>query len=376
MRRALSDNKYHVFIIPQTFGFSSPDQRERLIKRLHDRINSVQWQDIVEDVCERVISHCRAGEPEVAIDSASIVYKQPEYLLYPFIPKNQPSIIVGKKGSCKSTLAALMAVCVVAGWHDNPFGFENISKDKKNVLWLDWETDQEGFEYDIKRLCEGNGLVVTKNIFYQHCRGPISNLAELLKAKCTRLNIALVVVDSIAPASGGEIKEAGAAIDFHNTLRYLNCTSLSLGHPTKSEQKETSVTGAGQFEDLARNIWEATWDQEVGEDVGHQALWHRKNYKTGYLKPRGLQFAFTDEVIVITQEDPKQTPKFLEKMSDSVKIMEYLKSGAKPLQAIVEVLDKKPNHISVLLNRLKKSGKIIRLETGQWGLLKYPDISS
>ncbi len=375
VKRPLENGKSAVLLVPQSFGFCSSTARKDLIKSMADRVNGLAWLDIVEDVCDRVLTHVRAGEPEHLIDSSKIIIKQPEYLLYPFLPRNQPSIIVGKKGSAKTTLVENMAICVASGWYNNLW-FKGVSKYKHNVLWLDWETDQEGFEYDIKRLCDAAGVCIVDNIIYQHCVGALSEQIERIKLKKLKHNCVLTIVDSIAPASGGDIKEAKSAIALYQSLRYLGDTYLLIGHPTKAAddtgQRSSSVTGAGQFEDLARNIWEATWDQEEDENFGHQALWHRKNFKTGYLKPIGFQIVFCDDSIIITSENPRDIPKFMEKMSDPVKILEYLKIGAKTHKDISEMLGKKGNSVSVRLNELEKSGKIIHLPTGKWGLVAYP----
>lgn len=371
--RMNGNQNIHAILVPQAFDFSSSSYKENLEREMRNRLPEVDWTQLIDETCYHSITHIRAGEPEYQIDTAKIISQRPAFILYPFLAKNQPNIIFGKKGSCKSTFGLLLALCVASGWYDNPW-FVLGSQNKIPVLWLDWETDREGFEYDLKRLSEGNGKS-TEYIFYQHCRGSLINLTEKLNEKIQKYEIGLVVVDSIAPASGGEIKEAVAAIGFHDALRYFGKTSLSIGHPTKAENQNPSVTGAGQFEDLARNIWEVVYDQEEESSTGHQALIHRKPYKTGLLKPLGLSYEFGEdparEIIIVNKEDPKLMPKAISKMGLKIQIKEYLKTGAKTHKEIVEDIGIKGQQLSSRLNELKREGTIIKLDSGKWGLTYY-----
>lgn len=369
--RTNGTGKTHALLVPQWFDFMSNSYKSDLERMLRTRMPEVDWTSVIDDTCYRAITHIRKGAPEFEEDSTKITLVRPEFLLYPFLAKGQPNILFGRKGSCKSTLTLLMAICLSSGWTDNPWLNEEIGTFRVNstplkILWLDWETDREGWEYDLKRLCDGNGRQ-TDNIIYRRCRGPLVNQIERLKELKEKYKCELVIVDSIAPACGGEIKEAGVAIAYHDALRYFGCTTASVGHPTKADQREASVTGAGQFEDLARNVWEVVYEEDEDNPTGHQGLLHRKNYKTGFLKSVGFRYEFSEEMIIVNKENPKLISKAVEKMSDPVKVLEYLKTGAKNYKEICELLDKKGNYIYTLLHKMVQSQKITKLDTGKWG---------
>lgn len=365
------DKSDAVLHVTTAFDFHSNSYRTDLIRSMTYKINSINWQGLVEDICDRVIKHARAGEPEAVIDTGKIIFHKPSYLLYPYLPANQPCIIVGKKKSLKTTLVMAMAVVLAAGWTNNPFDFHGVANRPHKILWLDWETDQEGFEYDIQRIIEGMGEKqdIADNIIYRRCYGALINQIEQIKALVTKYNIDLIIIDSIAPASGGDTKSSEVAVNYHNALRYLCTTSCSLAHPPKSDLlQETTVTGAGQFEDLARIIWEVKKEQSEDEETAHQAIFHLKPYKTAQMKPHGLRYEFSDESIILIKENPRLIEAFKPRMGLPTRILDYLQNGSKSHKDIMDYLGKSSNITSVALNRLAKDRKIVKLPDNTWGL--------
>ncbi|MDZ4245663.1 MAG: AAA family ATPase, partial [Dehalococcoidia bacterium] len=353
------------------FDFHSNSYRSDLIRSMAHKVNSLDWQGLVEDICDRVIKHQRRGDPEAVIDVKKIVFHKPSYLLYPYLPHGQPCIIVGKKKSLKTTLVMTMAVVLAGGWTSNPFGFIGVANHPHKILWLDWETDQEGFEYDLMRIIEGMGEKqdIADNIIYRHCRGSLIDQVEQIKYLVNKYNIDLIILDSIAPASGGDIKNAETAIKYHSALRYLDRASCSLAHPPKSELlTETTVTGAGQFEDLARIIWETKKEQEEDTETAHQAIFHLKPYKTGTMKPAGLRYEFSEDAIIIVQENPRLINSFKPRMSLNNQIFDLLRSGEKPIKDIQLTTGKPYTHVYNELKRMLAKGTIILNDNGLYGL--------
>ncbi len=358
---------YTVLLVPQDFGFTAPISRKDLIKYLTERVPKVDWTIVIDDTCDQVITHARKGQPDVQVDPAKITLIKPTYLLYPFLPRNQPTVFFGKKSSCKSTLLLLMALSLGSGWTDNPW-FKGILK-PVNIGWLDWETDQEGFEYDCKRLADGNGIISCPNLFYRPCGGrSLVDQIEEVKSWADKRELQLLILDSLAPASGGEIKEASTAIGYYQALKFLGRTSASIGHPPKSELVIPSISGAGQFEDLARNIWEVEAEQEEDSSELYQALRHRKNYKTGYLPSRGFKYDFADEIIIIKNDDPNQVVKHATRGSDRQRLLALIKDNPLSAQDIAKSLGLKKDYIQVLLSRSQNRDEVEKRGNEKWGI--------
>lgn len=364
-----ANGHYTVLLVPEDFGFTARSARKEIIKYLAERAGKIDWTIILDDVCDQVIQYTRKGQPDAQIDPAKIILTQPTYLIYPFLPRGQPTVFYGKKSSAKSTLLLLMALALASGYSDNPW-FKGI-KTPVRTGWLDWETDQQGFEYDVKRLADGNGIVTCQHLYYRHGHGRLfADQVEEIKDWVQQRQIEFLVLDSVAAACG-EIKEAHVASNYYNALQYLGLTSASIAHPPKSELTiSSSVSGAGQFEDRARNIWETDYEQEEDSPTGFQALRHRKNYKTGYLPSVGYRYEYSQEVIIVSRNDPNEVSKHVAKASLRVRALNLLSNGPQSLKAIKEGLDIKGDYISIVLNRAAKDGEVELTSSGNWQLKK------
>jgi hypothetical protein len=121
-----------------------------------------------------------------------------------------------------------------------------------------------------------------------------------------RLGIGLVIVDSIAPACGGEVT-AEQVMPFFNALRSLgsDVTRVVVSHV--SHQTATQTSGAGRpfgstfVRNLSRSAWEMKRAEEAGdEDAVVVGMYHRKVNRGRLQKPVGVTVAFDDPTGPIT----------------------------------------------------------------------------
>lgn len=279
----------------------------------------------------------------------------------------------------KTTVTALMVLVLALGWKHNPYGFILEEEGKRyKTLWCDFETDQEGFEYDLMRLKNGLGIDrdTTNEIIYLDCTGDIIfNLAERIKELVIKYKIDLVVIDSIAAAVGAsDLRESNTASGYNKTIRSFKTTVCSLAHPPKDQLKETSVSGAGQFSDQSRIIWEFIVEQQIDDTIAHQAIIHRKPYKTGTLPTMGLIYDLTDELIIVNQENPRLVEALKPHISLNNKIFDFLRSGEKPIKDIQLQTGKPYAHVYNELRRMLAKKAVCLNDNGCYGLPRQEEL--
>lgn len=353
-------------------NFSSPRERTSLAKTLFfksgEAIEAGQWELIVEDFCIRTIEHYREGEPLLDAVANTEDLKPPEYLIYPFLPLGQPSILLGPRSSIKSTLALAWATIAALGYWNNPLQLK-VREEEITVLWLDYETSHKGFEYDQGRILNGLNLAPFA-IKYRRCFRPIVDDIERIITMVLETKARLIVIDSLGPAAGKELKESDAAIMLHNTTRSLDVTLLFLAHPPKGIESAT-VYGSVFFENLARSIWQIKKKMAKGSDTAHLLLHHIKPYKSQEFTNQGYKVTFTPKKIVFEVEDPALH--FGEADEENTdKVMTVLTSGGLSTQEIATETGLEPNNIRAICSNLTKQGQVLSLGKGKghkWGLV-------
>lgn len=277
----------------------------QLVKRLSGNAK-VDWATVLTYVTSLTLDEVRRGEPAVTIATTDKVTR-PRYLIYPLVIEGQPNFIYGPGGTGKSNFAIYIATCLTLPWHDNPLKLKTI-EEPTSVLYLDWETTQAEITWRLKSLQEGMGLA-TYTIEYRRCSRPLSAEIEAIKKVVAEKSIKCVIVDSVAAACGGELKDAEPALRFFESLRGLNLTSILIAHTPKetfnSAGKE--VYGSVFFTNYGRNNWELKKEQEVGDEELTMGLFHRKSNMSKLHKPIGCRFRFSDNSMAIEPADLKES---------------------------------------------------------------------
>jgi hypothetical protein len=139
------------------FNFSSSMARSKLVNDLTKRDDKVKWDDILEILCVKVTEHYRQGKPVITLWSLDEL-KKPDYLVYPFILKNEINMIFGEGGSGKSYLSLYFAAILSLQMARNPLGLAPATYGKNiNTLLLDWETHEEIIGWRWKLVVNGLG---------------------------------------------------------------------------------------------------------------------------------------------------------------------------------------------------------------------------
>lgn len=362
-------------IYPQTtMNFSSEMVRSRLVKSLSEKFPQWAWSEIIDQLCLAVIDRARAGEPVKELWTNETI-QPPQFLLEPILYKGLPTIIFGEKEVCKSTLALVFYACLTLPWSDNPLGLVAPRLPVRTLL-LDYEVDFDIVQHNAKRLQEGMGLPAF-SVFYRRCELPLIEDAEQIHQHLQQLKVQALIVDSLGPAVGDDLKDPQAALRFTQALRKFKCASLILGQTAREsgdiKSKTKHVFGSTFFEYYARSIWELRKQQEEGEDTIDIALFHTYCNLSRRHPPMGYRLHYNESGLSISSETIT-APELVARFATGKRIQDILKAGPLTVKEIMETLELTRANADMCLKRLKDKGIIVRVGD-KWGLAyKEPNV--
>jgi len=362
--------EYHPHIHQSQFNFSAGRTRETLAKTLHSRVPDLislkQWEDIIEQLCVKIVAMIREGEPalELAIDDTKNI--PPEYLLEPILLKGLPTIIYGEKGANKSTLSILFSICMLLPWKDNPLGLVCPTRSIKSLI-LDWEQDKEIVQYQAKCLKDGMNLPYF-DVYYRHCARPLANDLPQIARNISKVGAEVIIIDSLGAACGGELNKPGPALDFFAALRELRIASIILAQTSKdTESKKKTVFGSTYFTYYARSVFELVKADEIDKTSSDIALFNREANYSARHDPIGFHLTYNGTGIMVQRQDVN-IGQFIKRHSTQQAIYEVLKRGAMKPKEIAKETGENENAVRVALSRMKAAGKIVMTDQG-YGLL-------
>ncbi len=354
---------------------ASTSMRETLAKKL-ERANGTppQWGTLLDRVCFTVAHEYRAGWPTVELQPAQS-RDQPSIFHGIAMPKNKPSLWAGDGDAGKTVSAYALMIARVTGI-TLPGGIK--AAEQGPCLMLDAETDQETSEALVYAFVRGLGVDFHGGIHYRRLTGSLADSAAMIAAERSRLGNPFTIVDSYVPAAGAEPESAEAAKSYFNALRLAPIgTSLTLAHVTHLTAGQQSGAarpwGSVFMRNIPRSVYEVRRsDDDDGLIVG---FYHRKHNLGKRLPPLGLRFDFSDGGLVrMTTRDLADEPSLLARTNAAYQILHVLASGAKDVDEMHEDTGLKPATLRGTLKRLKRAGKVIRLDevragkSGVWGL--------
>src|SRR5262249_41704960 len=150
--------------------------------------------------------------------------------------------------------------------------------------------------------------------YYRRCDAPLHQEVHQIARQVAERGIQLLIVDSVALASGGDLASPDAAIKLQRALRTIGCASLVLAHTSKSVQEGQEKTAYGTvfFRELARNVWEL---QRANGDHPVRVALHQKKNNFGPTHPAlGFEFTFSPDAVLITSCNPEEEPEFEDRL--------------------------------------------------------------
>lgn len=306
-----------------------------------DNNPAIDWQRVMTYVTAKTIQTLRDGIQIVNINEAPET-KQVLWCLYPFLPLKEPTTIFGPGGKGKSVLADLFALTVHCGLHVPGLSYIHAPQ-RGNVLYLDWERDEQVHRQRITAIKDALGIMDEAQINYVKCDHPITAMIDALCKKVSELQISLVILDSQMAATagmGGVKSDAEVSSEYHNCIRRFNCTTLTIDHTTKAGASDNSDTDSGPFGSVvkynrATSVYRIESDQETESDTVTVQLKHTKFNLGRKQAARGIQIEFVNDAdrldrIRFNEYDLAESDKYRKTLPEWQIIQSILRS--KPLE--------------------------------------------
>lgn len=268
------------------FNLTSTTARTSVAKVLQQRSAApeVDWLDLLEDLCRRVLAADREGDPVAKVGALPMELRE-NYRLDPLMPLDQVTILFGDGGVGKSTLATAIAVSVQEGVSV----VEHWVARQAPVLYLDWEAGRAALNRRVRGVAMGAHIPRVVQIDYLDCRrrGPLHGFAEDVARMVDREGYGLVVVDSVGMASGtgGEGGDANeTALRLFGAFGFIGTTILAIDHVNKVDAETTSKRSRPYGSIFKSNLARATYEMRRSESSQVVGVYHMK-VNDGPLQP-------------------------------------------------------------------------------------------
>lgn len=273
--------------------------------RFFEKWGPQPWARMLEQARRAVLKARREGGKVVDIGE---VETPPRVRLRvsPLIVNGHLNVIFATGGSGKSLLMLLLASLIQEGR-----AYAGMTVEPGNVLYLDWEQGAEDAKGTLDALAAGMGGY--GRFSYMRCTSTLVEMAEELGRIIVELDIAVVMIDSLTFALGGDKNDAQTVTAGTNAMRLWRegTTVIALDHVAKAQQGRRG--GADPFgsvfvRNAARNLLKIEAWMDVEEHVLHQVIEQTKTNK-GVLPVFGLKYIFKPEsfdpsAIFVEEENP------------------------------------------------------------------------
>lgn len=343
----------------QRVNLLSQSARQALERALAGQFGKdMNWTTVVSVAYSRVQAAYFGQERAVHI--AQLPDRQRvEFLIEPFLLREQPTVLFGDGGAGKTYLSYAMALSVVLGG-SGVFGLRPAQSGA--VCIVDYENPTGAtLRMRFRRLIRGAGLdpliMDELPIYYWAANGvPLNDHREALLRFIERHSVRLVIVDSAAPACGGKPEDAVVVTGYFNALNALGVTTLTIAHISKSDSEAATKYPFGSifWSHLPRRTWFIKREQEEGSDVIDLGMFCRKGNDGGWPPARGfrLTFAADDGPVTLGPSDVRDVPSLERENSIGTRVYDYLLSnGQSTIATIAEELGAETSAVKSVLWR-------------------------
>lgn len=347
-------------------NLSAPRTRANLAKDLEEQRPTGVWHYILDDLYQRLETALLEGEPAELIRPDAETLEMP-YLVRPLLPWQMPTVFYGPGGVGKGWLGLLIAKAVITGVP--PQGLPVTVEQTGPVLYLDWESCLEDIRARWTRICQDTP---SQGIIYRKCAGPLINDLEYVQGLVLENDPILVIVDSAALASGGDLNSVESATQLFRAVRELKRTTLIIAH---SPKHSNSVYGSVYFTNLARMVWEIRAEPKETEDELVIGLACRKSNIGPLHKPFGILLKFSGQTLETRPANLQETDTLANLEGTAKRILYYLRhEGKATIEEIADSLGVARKTVQNHLYTLRRLKTVTRFPDGQWGVLIEEEI--
>ena len=335
---------------PVQCNFTASTTRKQLASTLSDML-AIDWLPIIEYTCNTFARAHQMGEAPVHMADLEM----PESLgmrVAPILKENSPTIFFGEGDSLKSYFATYLAVITRLG-----YPAAGLMPEPGNVLFLDYEEERDTFWERLNMITAGLGEAIPDGIWHHKMVQPLHTEFSAVNQMVRDNMIELVIVDSAAPASS-KPEEAESVIDYFNSLRSLNVTSLTIAHDTKSTQ------GVGQYpfgsvfwRNMARSLFFVKADHD--DDSVAISLRHTKSNNSKRLPLLAWEWHFDQDAVHVSTATPSDYVELSKGLGLRERLSEIL-NQPQSVRDIAEELGADQGSIRKTLNRGEKKGTFQR----------------
>ena len=171
-------------------------------------------------------------------------------------PAYGPTILFGAGGASKTYCAIRIAISLALGV---PWIGGRVTE-RRNVLWVDYETGTTMASYRTKRVLAAMGVYDELPIFYWDPQGvPLPDQVPALRQAIHRHNIGYLLVDHIAASCGGDPVAAEVTMRYQRALDKLDVPSLLIGHITADGERDPNQVRKPFGSMFWLNVSRAAW---------------------------------------------------------------------------------------------------------------------
>lgn len=231
-----------------TFNVQGDGNRTRLAKSAHLMLNEVEADGYAHLELKRDLDAFCRGLFKASVGAVAVTYSQgtepyygPELYLGHYITKDAGTIIYGRGGGGKSTMALGWALSLEYGcsalWH---------VPERRRVLYINLERAEAVFDGRRQAMCRILGLPEDSMLRFLHAKGKkLEALADALHQIVQADAIDVIVLDSISASTSGDLKEDSTANAIVAILHSLGVAWVAIGH--HSHNDDTHPFGSAAF---------------------------------------------------------------------------------------------------------------------------------
>ena len=334
---------------------SSLSQRKEIVREFRRRTrDNYDIERALEFACQSITDH--SNNHIVYADYRYDASRRPsvQYLIDPFLPSRMLSVVAGDGGSGKGYLSLALGLLVTTGTTHLTLS----PRYPCPVLYVDYESTQEDFDYRVDCLVRGLELDPEQvRIRYLQADLPLVQMGRALASQIQETQAGLIIVDSLAPAIGNLADGADSAIATMRMLRSLGVTVWAIAHiPKHNEGRTPQPYGSVFVKNLARNVWIQSAVSRA-DDYLTVAVQHTKSNIGVLQSTRFYTFEFggdTVRLLPVSLDERRQMSGYL---SLSERILLAL---TEPMTAkeLADQLGESPSRILVQLSALQKAGRV------------------
>jgi len=375
----------------------SASAKQGLARDLARRFPSddVDWSGIIAQVCALGTKKWQEGTPATRLIDVPYV-EAARFLVDPIIDAEGVTLLFADGGAGKSFLAMALALTVAGGVR--PLGM--LPEKVGPVLYLDWEAEPHTQQQRLYALNDGLADFADEaglgSVIYRRMDQSLIQGAKGIRQEVIRHGAIFAVVDSIGAARAADPADAGTTIAMFNAMRSWQVPVLALDHVTKSsvegpfakESPPKHSLGTVTTRNRARMSWRLDHYEPADEDAGYDPVRKLRltNVKANNARfaPRiGLLARFETDtdggllsVSYATADAATILPADSGQMSMPDRVLGAIVEADRPLVTATIIADvnedggtvKPDATIRSAINKLKRSGKLVELAGGFYGL--------